>query len=225
MYPFSKLRVALIAACLAGVSFAPNAVAQGFKFSEAEKAEQQQQANEAAQRQSRINALLATPCAAKLKNQKILMMIGLERGDIVDARQGNFTSQFNAVSSRLKTLGLRVLTQGELRAQIAQAEIDAFFKGNTDAALNASKRMAAPFTLKGLIRTSTGVNPVVNVKQVQMNMDFVLTGANGQLISQVTKSDTSFSGMDVQGTSMELINKHADEAVAELYSEYCNKAK
>jgi hypothetical protein len=201
------------------------AQAQGFKFSEAEKADQQREANEAAARQGRINALLATPCAAKLKNQKILMMIGLERGDIVDARQGNFTSQFNAVSSRLRTLGLRVLTQGELRAQIAQAEIDAFFKGNIEAAKTASSRMQAPFVLKGLIRTSTGVNPLVNVKQVQMNMDFVLTGANGALISQVTKSDTSFSGTDVQSTSMELINKHSDEAVAELYAEYCTKAK
>jgi hypothetical protein len=53
----------------------------------------------------------------------------------------------------------------------------------------------------------------------------VLTGANGALISQVTKSDTSFSGTDVQTTSMELINKHSDEAVAELYAEYCTKAK
>jgi hypothetical protein len=206
--------------------FAPlPAAAQGFKFSEAEKAEKQEAANDAAQRQDRINALLSTPCKAKLKNQKILMMIGLERGDIVDARQGAYSSQFNAIASRLKTIGLRVLTQGELRAQIAQAEIDAFFKGNTDAAMSASRRMAAQYTLKGLIRTATGTNAIVNVKQVQMNMDFVLTGANGQVLSQVTKSDTSFSGMDVQGTSMELINKHADEAVAEMYAEYCAKAK
>jgi hypothetical protein len=201
-----------------------SAVAQTFKFSEAEKAEAAQRDAAAAERVARINAQLSTPCRDSLKNQRILMLIGLEKFGVVDARQGGYSAHVQAVTARLTTVGLRALTAEEIRRQIAQAEIDAFFRGQTDAALGAAKRMQAKYTLRGLVQTTTSVNPVVNVPQVVVNLKFNLMGDNGAFSADYQKTDTSFSGVDTNATALEMINRYADEAVAQLYAEYCQRA-
>ena len=193
--------------------------AQGFKFSNEDKSQQEAQAA----RQARINAQLSTPCLDRIKNRKIMVLIGEEVNGVVQARQASFSPHFDAINARLQYLGLRTYTQEEIRRQIAQAEIDAYFKNNPDAALSAAKRLAASYTLRGLISARAMRNPMIPVNQVAVSMNFVLTGSDGKRIAQADAQSESFSGADVQGMALTLINEQADEVVARLYSEYCQQ--
>ncbi len=202
------------------VLVASPAHAQGFKFSNEDKAEKEQEA----ERQGKVRALLQTPCRDKIKNQKIVVLIGESRNGRINASQGAFSPHFDAINSRLRAMGLRTYTQAEITQQVAQAEMDAYFKNDPDAAISASKRLAAQYILKGLITTQAGRNAVINVNQVNVGMNFTLTGANGRMISQATAENASFAGQDVSGMALTLINERADEIVARLYSDYCRAA-
>ena len=207
----------LLAAALA----APAAYAQqGFKFSTADDAEKA----EKAQRDAAVRAQLQTPCREKIRNQKIVVLIGENRNGYVNASQGSFSPHFDAINSRLRALGLRTYTQAEITAQIAQAEVDAYFKNDPDAAISASRRLAAQYVLKGLISAQASPNRMINVNQVTVAMSFTLTGANGRMISQASAQDASYAGADVSGMALTLINERADEVVAKLYSDYCRSA-
>lgn len=198
------------------------ATAQGFKFSNEDKA--QQEAQEAkAERQRRIDAQLSTPCRDRIRNRKIMVLIGEEVNGAVQARQSAFSPHFEAINARLQNLGLRTYTQEEIRKQIAQAEIDAYFKNNPDAALSAARRLGANYTLKGVISSRAMRNPMIPVNQVAVSMQFVLTGADGKRVAQADAQSQSFSGADVQGMALTLINEQAEEVVAKLYSEYCQQ--
>jgi hypothetical protein len=195
------------------------ALAQGFKFSDDDKA----QAQEKAERQQRIDSQLSTPCLDRIKNRKIMVLIGEEVNGTVQARQAAFSPHFDAINARLQKLGLRTYTQEEIRKQIAQAEIDAYFKNDPDAALSAARRMAANYTLKGLISSRAMRNPMIPVNQVAISMQFVLTGADGKRVAQAEAQSQSYSGADVQGMALTLINEQAEEVVANLYSAYCQQ--
>jgi len=196
-----------------------SAGAQGFKFSNEDKAQQEAQAA----RQRQIDAQLSTPCLDRIKNRKIMVLIGEEVNGAVQAKQAAFSPHFDAINARLQKLGLRTYTQEEIRRQVAQAEIDAYFKNNPDAALSAARRLAANYTLKGLISARAMRNPMIPVNQVAVSMNFVLTGADGKRVAQADAQSQSFSGADVQGMALKLINEQADEVVAKLYSEYCQQ--
>ncbi len=198
--------------------------AQAFKFSEVEKTERAERDATEAQRTAKLQAQLSTPCRDSLKNERIVIMVGIEKSGVMDARQAGYGPQIQAISQRIKSIGLRVLTPEEVKRQIAQAEIDAFFKGNTDAALSASKRMQAKYTLKGVVQTQTSVNPMIQVNQVSVNLIFQLTGDNGRFSSDFSKSGMSAAGTDTNATALELINRYTDEAVAQLYADYCQRA-
>jgi hypothetical protein len=212
------LRAALTLACVGFLAAA--AQAQGFRFSDQNRADDSAEA----ERQARVQSMLATPCRDKIKNQKIMVLIGEERNGVVTASQAAYGPHFDAINQRLRNLGLRTYTQEEIRRQIAQAEIDAYFRNDPDAAISASKRLAAQFILQGLISTQSFRNPLVNVNQVSINMNFTLTGANGRTISQAAAKNESYAGRDTAGMALTLINERADEVVAQLYSDYCQRA-
>lgn len=195
------------------------ALAQGFKFSDDDKA----RAQEKAERQQRIDSQLSTPCLDRIKNRKIMVLIGEEVNGAIQARQAAFSPHFDAINARLQKLGLRTYSQEEIRRQIAQAEIDAYFRNDPDAALSAAKRMAANYTLKGLISSRAMRNPMIPVNQVAVSMQFVLTGADGRRVAQAEAKSQSYSGADVQGMALTLINEQAEEVVANLYSAYCQQ--
>ena len=207
---------ALALVCLA---FCHTVTAQGFKFSN----EDNSGAKEQAERDARVGAMLSTPCRDKIKNRKILVLIGEEKNGAIQARQAAFSQHFEAVNQRLRTLGLRTYTAEEIRRQVAQAEVDAYFKNNPDAALSAAKRLAASYTLRGLISSTTTVNPVLKINQVSVGMHFVLTGANGTKISETQARSQSYAGADSAGMALTLINEQAEEVVARLYSDYCQQ--
>ena len=214
-----------ISRAISGILFALSmgasaAQAQGFKFSaenDAEKAEE-------AAKQDKVRAMLQTPCRNKIKDQKIVVLIGESRNGAVNASQTTFSLHFDAINSRLKSLGLKTFTQAQIRQQVAQAEIDAYFRNDPDAAISASKRLAAQYILRGLITTHASRNQIINVNQVNISMNFTLTGANGKMISQANAENASYAGADTSGMALTLINERADELVAKLYSDYCQSA-
>lgn len=208
---------------LAAVAFAMasgTVAAQGFKFSNEEEA---QKAEDAA-KQNRVRAQLASPCRNKIKDQKILVLVGESRVGRIEANQAVYGEHFNAINSRLRAVGLRTYTQAEITAQIAQAQVDAYFNNDPDAALNASKKLAAQYILRGVISSVATRNAMINVNQVTIRMNFTLTGADGRMISQASAENASYAGQDTSGMALTLINERADDIVARLYSDYCRAA-
>ena len=217
MNTFLQMLLATAVALSAG-----SALAQGFRFSDDTDQQQKQEAE--AQRQAQTRALLSTPCMAKIKNQKIMVVMAEHRNGALIAQQSAYTAHFEAINKRLRALGLRTFTPEEIRRQVAQAEIDAFFRNDPDAAIGASRRLAAQYILRGVIDTQISRNAIVNVNQVAVRLDFTLTGSNGRMISEASASNESYSGRDVLGMALTLLNERADEVVAQLYSDYCRRA-
>jgi hypothetical protein len=213
----------LLAATLVALP-APPAFAQGFKFSQPDESAQADQAAEAA-RQALISDQLSTPCRADLRGKKIMVIIGqVQSNGYIAAAQQNYGPHYQAINKRLQLLGLRTYTPEEIRAQIKQAEIDAYFKNDPDAMLSASRRLGASFILRGLISSEASMNPMMPVNQVAVNMAFTLTTSGGRVVSDVQASNASYSGTDVARMALTLVNEKADEVVAQLYGDYCRNA-
>lgn len=208
------LIVLFAAATLCSGAFAQN---QGFKFSNEDNADQQHEA----ETQARVQAILASPCRSKIKNQKVMVLIGESHNGYVQANQSSYGGPFGAMNARLQRVGLKTVTQAQIKAQVAQAEIDAYFKNDPDAALSASKRLSAQYVLRGLISTETAYNRIVRVNQVNIRMNFTLTDASGRTLAQASAENASYAGMDTAGMALTLINEKADEVVAQLYGDYC----
>ena len=200
------------------------ALAQGFKFSNPDPIDQQEKQDKAAAQAMAIEDIW-TPCRDELKNRKIMVVIGERQGNgRIYAEQQNYGPHFDAINRRLKALGLRTYTPEEIRRQIAQAEIDAYFRNDPDAAISASKRLGASFVLRGLISSQANRNPMMAVNQVSIDMDFTLTGSNGRTISEARASSSSYAGADVGRMALTLVNEKADEVVPKLYADYCRNA-
>jgi hypothetical protein len=208
------LIVLFAATTLCSGTFAQN---QGFKFSNEDNADQQREA----ETQANVQAILASPCRSKIKNQKVMVLIGESHNGYIQAKQSAYGGPFDALNARLQRLGLKTVTQAQIKAQVAQAEIDAYFKNDADAALSASKRLSAQYILRGLISTETAYNRIVRVNQVNIRMNFTLTDAGGRTLAQASAENASYAGMDTSGMALTLINEKADEVVAQLYGDYC----
>lgn len=195
--------------------------AQGFKFSQPDDSQRLEQAA----RDDRIAYDLSTPCRADLKGKKIMVVIGEQQSNgYVNANQQNYGPHFQAINGRLRALGLTTFTPEEIRAQIKQAEIDAYFKNKPDLALSAAKRLGASFVLRGLITSEATMNPIIAVNQVTVGMGFTLAASNGRIISDVGASAGSYAGANVGQMALTLVNEQADEVVARLYADYCRNA-
>lgn len=217
MFP-ATLRLLPLCACLIG---APAAAQQGFKFSQ--PGNNEQAAREA--KAQEIAARLSTPCRDQLKDKKIMVVIGEETSaGGISANQQNYGPHYQAINGRLRALGLRTYTPEEIRKQIAQAEIDAYFKGNPDAAISASKRLGASFTLRGLISAQAGRNAIIPVNEVIVSMGFTLADAGGRPISDASAQGGTFSGADTRSAAAALVNEQADDVVSKLYADYCTRA-
>jgi hypothetical protein len=213
----SSLALAALVLSLA----APPAVSQRFSFSQPDEGDRV----EREAREGRIADALSTPCRADLKNKKIMVVIGETQSDgMIVAEQENYGPHYHAINDRLRSLGLRTYTPEEIRRQIAQAEIDAQFRNDPDAALSASKRLGASFVLRGLISSQATPNLVMRVNQVSVTMGFTLTGSNGKLVSTADAHSASYAGSDVAKMALTLVNEQADEVVAKLYADYCRNA-
>lgn len=215
-----RARVRSLLLLLTVVAAGP-ALAQGFRFSQPDDSAER----EAAARDERIAQDLSVPCRADIKNKKIMVVIGERQSNgYIEAHQQNYGAHYQAINKRLQALGLRTYTPEEIRRQIAQAEIDAYFRNDPDAALAASRRLGASFVLRGLISSQAMRNPMMAVNQVSVNMGFTLTGSNGRVISDTDATSSSYAGADVERMALTLVNEKADEVVAKLYADYCRNA-
>lgn len=209
---------------LATCCFGACAFAQGFKFSNP-SADDQAQAAEEDRKRAAIAAQLSTPCRERIRNRKIMVLVGEQRNGDVTASQGTFGRHVDAINARLQALGLKTYSAEQIRRQVAQEEVDAYFKNDPDRALSASKRLAAQYVLKGVIATQAFRNEMVNVNQVNVAMDFTLTDAAGRPISKTRAQNASYAGADVEGMALTLIEERAEEVVAQLYGDYCRTAR
>jgi hypothetical protein len=216
-----KLARLLLLTGIATAMFVDPLHAQRFSFSQPDDSDKEAQAA----RDARIASDLSVPCRADLKNKKIMVVIGERKSNgFIETHQQNYGEHYRAINRRLQALGLRTYTPEEIRRQIAQAEIDAYFRNDPDAALSASRRLGASFVLRGLISSQATQNPLIAVNQVSVNMGFTLTGSNGRVISDTEASSASYAGSDVEKMALTLVNEKADEVVASLYADYCRNA-
>jgi hypothetical protein len=213
------LRLATLALVLALP--AASRAAQDFRFAQPDDADKV----ERAARDARIGEALSTPCRAELRNRKIMVVIGeTQDNGVVSARQENYGPHYRAINDRLRALGLATYTPEEIRRQVAQAEIDAQFRNDPDAALSASRRLGASFVLRGLIASQAMPNPMMRVNQVTVTMGFTLSGSDGRPISTAEARSASYAGSDVARMALTLVDEQADEVVAKLYADYCRNA-
>jgi len=213
----------LLGLCL-GAGLAAHAD-QDFKFSAAEAKEADRQQQEAAANADAVQKLVSVPCRQQLKNRKILLLIA-ERSttDQWNADQTRYASLIHIIDARLKALGLRTYTQEQIRALVAQAEVDAYFKNDPDAALAASRKLGAEYVIKGEISSRSGVNPVTRIDEVSVNVELQLETAKGHALSEVETHSDSYSGSDTMHMAATLVREHADQLVGQLYNDYCTKA-
>lgn len=218
------VRAFVASSCVFLALAAATALGQGFKFSNPDPSQEADRAAQAA-REDRIAYELSTPCRAELKGKKIMVIIGERQSDgYILAEQKNYGPHFQAINARLRSLGLRTYTPEEIRAQIKQAEIDAYFKNDPDAALSAARRLGASFILRGLITADARMHNMIRVNQVTVSMGFTLTQSNGKIVSDVGADAASFAGANVAQMALTLVNEQADEVVARLYGDYCRSA-
>lgn len=221
----TPIRIAAARALAFAVALGPAAaVAQGFKFEQNPGADRA--AAENAARQQAVAQNLSTPCKQAIKDKKIMVIIGEQQTNgVILARQDNYGPHFQVINGRLQSLGLRTYTPDEIRKQIAQAEIDAYFRNDPDAALAASKRLGANFVLRGLITAQSSYNPIVRVNQIAVGMGFTLAASNGRTVANAGANAASYAGPDVRAMALTLLNEQADVVVSQLYSEYCRNAE
>lgn len=209
----------ILIAALLGLT-ATNALA--FSFSEEEG--RQKEASRAAASRQRAAARISPACQDALRGKTIMVVVGERSAKGLSADQSSYSSHFNAIDRRLKRLGLNTITQAEMKAKIAQAEINAYLNNDMDAALNASKKMGTDFILKGVISSRSAINPILRIPEVYISMRFTLNGADGRVYSEAGASAESYSGTNTGGMALTLINEQADGVVARLYGDYCSAA-
>ena len=97
------------------------AQAQGFKFSNEDPAQQAEKAA-AAEREARVQSQLAMPCRDKIKNQKIMVLIGEDRNGTIFASQASYNPHINAINDRLQSLGLKTYSPQEIQTDRASRD-------------------------------------------------------------------------------------------------------
>ena len=164
-------------------------------------------------------------CKERLQKEKVLVLVAERGGNSMNADQGRYGMHFQAIDRRLQKQGMRTLSQEEIKKQVAQAEIDAHFRNDPDAALQAAQKHGASLTLRGVISSRRAINPILKINEVYINMGFTLVGPDGRYISEAGASSDSYSGGDTVGMAATLINEQADGVVRRLLTGYCNEKK
>lgn len=189
--------------------------AQAFRFSEEEaKAKAEAGAGKA------VAIEISPECRKRLAREKVLLLIAERGNNGVNADQNRYSLHFNGIEKRLRSYGMRTFSQGEIKQQIAQAEIDAHFRNDPDAALAAAKKLGATLSLRGMIASQRDVNPVLKINEVSVNMGFNLAAGQKTLADASARAD-SYSGSDTTGMALKLIEEQADTIVNRLMAGYC----
>jgi len=176
---------------------------------------------EVAQRKS--DRQLSVKCPASVKRRKIALILHEDKGrGARKVNNPNYSALFQEINRGLKGQGLKTYTQGQINAQIAQAELEAVANGDPDAAIAASKKLGATYFLRARISSRSNVNPITRVNEVFVNMTFNLTKW-GRPISQVKAQGDSWAGQDTQSAAMAIMEEKTDAIVGQLYYDICTK--
>ena len=81
------------------------------------------------------------------------------------------------------------------------------------------------YVLRGNISSQAGVNAIVRVNEVEVNIELTLSTAIGRVLSEVTGRSDSNSGGDTLRTALALMKEQADPLVAQLYNDYCREGR
>lgn len=199
--------------------------AAGFSFSGYEQQQAQEEAAQVAEERRVVGELLGVDCSAKLKGQRIAVLIGEERTGQGSARRTNDGPLFDEINSRLRGLGLKTCTQKEIDAQVADAERTAFLNNDMDAAIAAAGRLQARFLLRGLIAVSERTNPILGVDELFLTLTLTLLDRTGRVISTVSATADSYVANDSLQTALQLTREKADRMLAELYNDHCRQGR
>lgn len=189
---------------------------QAFSFAE-EDAKQQA----ASRPKGGAPAALPAACRDRLKDERVTVLIA-ERGNSgFNADQSRYSLHFQGIDRRLQKQGMRTFSQDEVKKRVAQAEIDAYFRNDPDAAMGAAKKLGGTMFLRGVISSRRSINPVLGINEVAVHMSFALAGSDGRPIADAGASSESYSGSDTVGMALTLINEQADAVVGRLLRGYC----
>ncbi len=213
-----KIRPRLIALAI-GLSIP--LMAHAFSFAEEEAKDKAA----AAPRPGSGGPAVSAVCKERLQKEKVMVLVAERGNNGFNADQGRYGMHFQGIDRRLQKYGMRTMSQEDIRKQVAQAEIDAHFRNDPDAALQAAQKHGASMTLRGVISSRRGVNRMLGIDEVYINMGFTLVGANGRYISEASASSDSYSGSDTVSMAATLINEQADGVVRRLVNGYCAEKK
>lgn len=194
--------------------------ANAFSFSDEEEKDKA-----AAARPKSSGPAIPAACQDRLKKEKVMVLVAERGNNGINADQGRYGMHFSAIDRRLRKYGMRTMSQEEIKKQVAQAEIDAHFRNDPDAALQAAQKHGASMTLRGTISSRRAINPMLRIPEVYVSMGFVLVAPDGNYISEASASSDSYSGGDTVGMALTLINEQADGVVRRLLNGYCAEKK
>jgi hypothetical protein len=194
-------------------------LAHAFSFS----AEAQRDANASRAKAAAIHANLSAPCRESLKGKKIAVLIAERHSGKLQTGGGHglLHQEFNR---QLAALGLNTISQAQINAPIAAAEMHAILNNDPDAALAASGRLGASFFLNGIISSRSGKNMMVNANEVAVTIMLTLSDGRGRVISSQTINAESWAGQDVLGVALGLVRDSAAPVLAQMYADYCSRA-
>lgn len=163
---------------------------------------------------------ISAACRKRLGRESVLLLIAERGNNGINAEQSRYSLHFNGIEQRLRAYGMRTFSQAEIKKRIAQAEIDAHFRNDPDAALAASRKLGATLVLRGMIASQRAVNPILKIDEVAVNMGFNLVAGQKSLADITARAD-AYSGSDTAGMALKLIGEQADDIVNRLVSGYC----
>jgi hypothetical protein len=166
---------------------------------------------------------IASACLKQLKTKKTAVIIGESHvsGRVRPISHSTYGLHFQIINQKLRRLGLKTYTPEEINKQIAQEEISAALNNDPDAALSAAGRLGANFILRGVIRSRSQINPIVNTHEVFVNMAFTLSDSSGRTVADAMARGDSWSGADTLSISLELVRENAAGVVSRIYRDYC----
>ena len=144
-----------------------------FKFSDDEENSRAEKATK-----PQAGAGISAACKERLKKERVLVLVAERGNNGINADQGRYGLHFQGIDRRLQKQGMHTFGQDEVKKLIAQAEIDAYFRNDPDAALAASKKAGASLSLRGVISSRRAVNPILKINEVYVNIGFALVGAD-----------------------------------------------
>ncbi len=199
--------------------------AYAFSFSEYEEAEEEKEYMQRQMVRERNQRNLRTHCPEKVKASRIMVVVSeLHNGKHRYAISRKYHVLFEEINSRLRRTGFKTYTPKEIQDHIADAEQKAYLNNDLDAAVNAASELGADYILKAHITTLSQRNPIINVNEVFVNMDFSLQSATGAAISHTSAKGDSFAGADIVSVALKLTRERANSIVAYLYKNLCNYA-